>query len=253
MKRKPLIAANWKMHKTTKETKEFIEKFLSLVIDIKDRDIVLCPPFTSLYLASQMLHNTNVKLGAQNMYIEEKGAFTGEVSVLMLKDSGCEYVILGHSERRKYFCETDEFINKKVLLALKHGLTPIVCVGETLQEREENKTFQVLEYQITHSLDNLKNDEPHRVVIAYEPVWAIGTGKNATPQQAEEAQSFIREKYAQMYGKENSQKIRILYGGSIKPENFKDIMAQENVDGGLVGGASLDPESFFKIVLFDRQ
>lgn len=250
--RRPLIAANWKMYKTSDETKQFIDRFVHLVKDIKDRDIVLCPPFTSLYLASQLLKDTNIKLGAQNMYTEEKGAFTGEISPIMLKDLNCEYVILGHSERRKYFNETDEFINKKVLSALNYGLTPIVCVGETLQEREENKTFEVLEYQVRHSLANLKDEQPQKIVIAYEPVWAIGTGKNATPQQAEEAQSFIREKYSQMYGKENAQKIRILYGGSIKPENFKEIMAQENVDGGLVGGASLDPESFSKIVLFDK-
>lgn len=250
--RKPLIAANWKMYKTNIETKQFIEKFILLVKDVKDRDIVLCPPFTSLYLASQMIKDTNIKLGAQNMYTEEKGAFTGEISPIMLKDLNCEYVILGHSERRKYFNETDEFINKKVLSALSYGLTPIVCVGETLQEREENKTFEVLEYQVRNSLANLKEEDSQKIVIAYEPVWAIGTGRNATPQQAEEAQSFIRRVYAQMYGEENSKKVRILYGGSIKPENFKEIMAKENVDGGLVGGASLDPESFSKIVLFDR-
>ncbi|MCX7957348.1 MAG: triose-phosphate isomerase [Endomicrobia bacterium] len=245
--RRPLIAANWKMYKTILETKDFIDKFLILTKGINDRDIVLCPPFTSLYVASEMLKNTNIKLSAQNMYIEEKGAFTGEISPVMIKELNCEYVILGHSERRKYFNETDEFINKKMLMALKYELIPIVCIGETLQEREENKTFEVLKYQVENSLANLAYEQAAKIVIAYEPVWAIGTGKNATPQQAEEAQSFIREVYASMYGKDVAEKIRILYGGSIKPENFKEIMSQENVDGGLVGGASLDPESFFKI------
>ncbi|MCS7231181.1 MAG: triose-phosphate isomerase [Elusimicrobiota bacterium] len=247
--RKQLIAANWKMYKTILETKDFIDKFLILIksVNINNREIVLCPPFTSLYVASEMLKNTNIKLGAQNMYIEEKGAFTGEISPVMIKELNCEYVILGHSERRKYFNETDEFINKKMLMALKYGLIPIVCIGETLQEREENKTFEVLKYQVENSLANLTHEQAAKIVIAYEPVWAIGTGKNATPQQAEEAQSFIREVYANMYGKDVAERIRILYGGSIKPENFKEIISQKNVDGGLVGGASLDPESFFKI------
>ncbi|MCX7910355.1 MAG: triose-phosphate isomerase [Endomicrobia bacterium] len=247
--RKQLIAANWKMYKTILETKDFIDKFLILIksVNINNREIVLCPPFTSLYVASEMLKNTNIKLGAQNMYIEEKGAFTGEISPVMIKELNCEYVILGHSERRKYFNETDEFINKKMLIALKYGLIPIVCIGETLQEREENKTFEVLKYQVENSLANLTHEQAAKIVIAYEPVWAIGTGKNATPQQAEEAQSFIREVYANMYGKDVAERIRILYGGSIKPENFKEIISQKNVDGGLVGGASLDPESFFKI------
>ncbi len=250
--RKPFIAANWKMYKTTSETEEYIKKFLPLVKDVKDRDIVLCIPFTSLYIANSLLVNSNVKLGAQNMYVEEKGAFTGEISPLMLKDVGCSYVILGHSERRKYFNETDSFVNKKMLVALKYGLIPIVCIGETLEERENNKTFEVLEYQVKNSLANLTKEDAEKIVIAYEPVWAIGTGKNATPQQAEEAQRFIREKYAELYCDEVAKKVRILYGGSIKPENFKDIMAQENVDGGLVGGASLEVESFYKIVMYDK-
>ncbi len=250
--RKPLIAANWKMYKTTRETEEYIKKFLNLVKDIKDRDIVLCVPFTSLYIAEKLLNGSNVKLGAQNMYVEEKGAYTGEISPSMLKDVGCSYVILGHSERRKYFYEKDEFVNKKMLVALKFGLTPIVCIGETLQEREDGKTFDVLEYQVKNSLKNLSKEDADKIVIAYEPVWAIGTGKNATPQQAQQAQNFIREKYAELYGKDVSSKVRILYGGSIKPENFKEIMAQQDVDGGLVGGASLDVESFYKIVIYDK-
>lgn len=251
--RKPLIAANWKMYKTTKETKDFLNNFLPLVKGVDDRDIVICAPFTSLFIAFEIIKNSNVKLGAQNMYVEEKGAYTGEVSPLMLKDVGCEYVILGHSERRKYFGETDEFINKKVILALKHNLIPIVCIGETLEERESGKTFKVLEYQVKNSLANLSLSDAEKIVIAYEPVWAIGTGKNATPLQAEEAHSFIREEYAKLYGKEVAKKIRILYGGSIKPDNFKEIISKENVDGGLVGGASLEPESFYKIVMFEKR
>lgn len=251
--RRPLIAANWKMHKTVAETEDYINKFLPLVKDVYDRDIVLCVPFTVLYIANKLLSTTNnVKLGAQNMYTEEKGAYTGEISPVMLKDLGCSYVILGHSERRKYFNETDEFINKKVKVALKYGLIPIVCIGETLQQREQGKTFEVLEYQVQYSLSGLSSLEAEKVVIAYEPVWAIGTGKNATPQQAQEAQQFVRQKYAELYGSVVAEKVRILYGGSITPENFKSIMEQRDVDGGLVGGASLDPQSFCKIVLYDR-
>ncbi|MCX7956561.1 MAG: triose-phosphate isomerase [Endomicrobia bacterium] len=250
--RKKLIAANWKMYKTIKETKNYIENFLPLVKNVVDREIVICPPFVSLFIAGELLKNSNVKLGAQNMYVEEKGAYTGEISPLMLKEIGCEYVILGHSERRKYFMETDEFINKKALIAFKYDLIPIVCVGETLEEREKNLTFQVLEHQVKNSLTNLTSDYAAKVVIAYEPVWAIGTGKNATPQQAQEAQNFIRQVYSSIYGREISEKVRVLYGGSIKPENFREIMQQPDVDGGLVGGASLEYESFSKIVMYDR-
>ncbi len=249
--RRPFIAANWKMHKTVSETEEYIKNFLPLVKNVEDRDIVLCVPFTVLYVASKLLYSSNVKLGAQNMYIEEKGAYTGEISPVMLKDVGCSYVILGHSERRKYFGETDDFINKKVLVALKYGLIPIVCVGETLKEREEGKTFEVLEEQVKNSLANLSNADAEKIIIAYEPVWAIGTGKNATPQQAQEAHSFIRKEFSKMYG-EAAENVRILYGGSITPENFKGIMEQPDVDGGLVGGASLDYEKFSKIVMFDK-
>lgn len=250
--RKPLIAANWKMYKTIKETEEYIKKFLPLVKNVNNKDIVLCIPFTCLYVAKNFLNNSNIKLGAQNMYVEEKGAYTGEISPSMLKDVGCDYVILGHSERRKYFFETDEFVNKKMLVALKYGLIPIVCIGETLQEREDGKTFNVLEYQVKNSLKNLSKEDAGKIVIAYEPVWAIGTGKNATPQQAQQAQKFVREKYKELYGEEVASKVRILYGGSIKPENFKEIMMQEDVDGGLVGGSSLEVESFYKIVMYDK-
>ncbi len=247
--RKKLIAANWKMYKTVNEASEYVSRFLPLVQNIFDRDIVLCVPFTLLYIMSNMLEGTNVKLGAQDMYFEDEGAYTGEISPIMLKDIGCSYVILGHSERRKYFGETDEIVNKKLLSALKHGLIPIVCIGETLEERESGKTFEVLEKQVKYSLANLSTIDAEKIVIAYEPVWAIGTGKNATPQQAQQAQEFIRKKYAEIYGSLCAEKVRILYGGSIKPENFKEIVSQKDVDGGLVGGASLDPENFYKIVV----
>jgi triosephosphate isomerase len=250
--RKPIIAANWKMHKTISETKDFITKFLPKVKEVFDKEIVLGMPFTVLSTANELLKGTNIKLCAQNMYVEEKGAFTGEISPLMLKDVGCSYVILGHSERRKYFKETDEFVNQKMLVALKHGLVPIVCIGETLQERESGKTLEVIETQVKGSLSKLSTLDAEKVVIAYEPVWAIGTGKNATPQQAQEVHEFIRKKYAEMYGSIVSEKVRILYGGSIKPENFKDIMSQKDVDGGLVGGASLEVESFYKLVMYDK-
>jgi len=218
--RKPIIAANWKMYKTISEGKDFLTKFVPKVKEVFNKEIVIGMPYTLLSTAGEMLKNKNIKLSAQNMYIEEKGAFTGEISPLMLKDVGCSYVILGHSERRKYFKETDEFINQKVLVALKFGLTPIVCIGETLEERESGKTLQVIETQISRSLAKLSTLDAEKIVIAYEPVWAIGTGKNATPQQAQEVHNFIRRKYAEIYGSITSEKVRILYGGSIKPDNF---------------------------------
>ncbi len=250
--RKPIIAANWKMYKTISEGKDFITNFLPKVKDVYDKEIVIAMPYTLLFVAGEMLKGTNVKLSAENMYVEEKGAFTGEISPLMLKDVGCSYVILGHSERRKYFKETDDFVNQKMLVALKYGIIPIVCIGETLEEREQGKTLEVIGKQIKGSLSKLSTLDAEKIVIAYEPVWAIGTGKNATPQQAQEVHEFIRKKYAEIYGSIPSEKVRILYGGSIKPENFKEIMAQKDVDGGLVGGASLEVESFYKLVMYDK-
>lgn len=250
--RKPVVAANWKMYKTVSEAKEFVTKFLPKVSNVSDREIIIGAPFTVLHLCGDLLRDSNVKLSAQNMYTEEKGAFTGEISPVMLKDVGCSYVILGHSERRKYFNETDEFVNKKVLVALKYGLVPIVCIGETLEERESGKTLKVIEKQVKCSLAGLSDSDAERIIVAYEPVWAIGTGKNATPQQAQEVHEFIRKEYGKMYGLSCADKVRILYGGSIKPENFKEIMSEKDVDGGLVGGASLDVESFYKIVMYDK-
>ena len=244
--RRLLIAGNWKMHKTVQEAVELVRELKELVSDVKDRDILVCPPFTALYAVSRELEGSNIALGAQNMFYEEKGAFTGEISPLMVKDVGCSYVILGHSERRHIFGETDELINKKVLSAVNHGLIPILCVGETLQEREEGKTKDVIERQVKEGLKGL--NETSEFVIAYEPVWAIGTGKTATPELAEKVHSFIREILAEMFGKEKADSIRILYGGSVKPENAAGLMSQPNIDGSLVGGASLKAESFAKIV-----
>ncbi len=244
--RLPLIAANWKMNKTTAETREFITEFLPLVDGVKDVEIVIAPAFTSLPVAAKFLKGSNVKLAAQDVFWETEGAYTGEVSPLMLKDVECTYVIIGHSERRQYFNETDEIVNRKIRAAQEADLGIIFCIGETLQEREAGETLQVLKRQITEGLKGLS---AQGLVIAYEPVWAIGTGKTATPEQAEEAHSFIRKELKTLYGNEAEQ-IRILYGGSVKPDNIASLMAQPNVDGALVGGASLKPDSFSKIVRF---
>jgi len=244
--RRLLIAGNWKMHKTVPEATDFVKELKELVKDVNDRDILICPPFTALYPVSEEVAGTNIKLGAQNMYFEEKGAFTGEISPLMLKDVGCSYVILGHSERRHIFGETDELINKKVLSAVNHGITPILCVGEKLEEREAGETEKIIEKQVREGLRNVNKDS--NFVIAYEPVWAIGTGKTATSSLAEEVHQFIREILSSMFGKEKANSVRILYGGSVKPENAEGLLKMENIDGALVGGASLNAESFARIV-----
>ena len=248
--RRPLIAGNWKMNKTVEESLEFAKEFVEAVKDVADRDIMIAPPFTSIYPMAEVLKGTNVNLGAQNMYFEEKGAFTGEISPLMLKDAGCKFVILGHSERRYIFGETDELINKKVISAVSHGLIPVLCVGELLEERESGKTFEVVGRQLSEGLKSVP--ENAEFVIAYEPVWAIGTGKSATPEIAEEVHLFLREKLTELYGKDKADSVRILYGGSVKPENVEGLMAMENIDGALVGGASLKVDSFEKIVKFGR-
>ncbi len=248
--RKPIIAGNWKMHKTHKETSDTIEALKKLVADVSDREIIICPPFTSLQIAVQSAKGSNIKIGAQNMHYEDKGAFTGEISPVMIKDLGCEYVIIGHSERRQYFCETDHLIGKKIISALKHNLTPIICVGETLQERETNKTFSVIDTQIRGALKSVNHEQIQKCVIAYEPVWAIGTGKTATKEQAQEVHFYIRNTLSKIYSPEVSDTIRILYGGSVKPENMADLMSQPDIDGGLVGGASLEAETFSKIIKY---
>src|SRR3989338_7813690 len=247
---KALIAANWKMNKDIKEAVSFVKDFKKLVKNAKNIDIAICPPFTLLFELNELLKNSGIKLGAQNMHFEEKGAYTGEISPLMLKDAGCEYVILGHSERRQYFKETDDLINEKVKSALKNKLKPILCIGETLQQRNNNKTIEIIENQLMNCLNNINENEIKNIAIAYEPVWAIGTGKNATPEQAEEVHKFIRNLLLKVYNKKISDNARIIYGGSVKPENIKDLMAMKNINGALVGGASLEPESFAQICNF---
>jgi len=245
--RKPLIAGNWKMYKTGKETVDFCRQLKTRVGDKSDREILICPPFPSLQLAREELEGTKIGLGAQNMYWEQKGAFTGEVSADMLKDSGCEYVIVGHSERRAYFGETDETVHRKVKSAISQGLIPIVCIGERLEERESGKTMDVLTRQFEGGLSGIQLDRGDALVVAYEPVWAIGTGKTATTEIAQEAHLFIREQLRKLFG-ELAEEIRILYGGSIKPANISGLMACKDIDGGLVGGASLEVDSFITII-----
>ena len=245
--RRPLIAGNWKMYKTIPEAINLVNIIKAGVHKVTDCDIVICPPFTALAAVSEALDETNIDLGAQDMYSETEGAFTGEISPLMLKDVGCRYVILGHSERRAYFKEYDEAINKKVVAALKYNLVPILCLGETLEEREARRAFEVVKQQFDQSLGELKAEEIERVVIAYEPVWAIGTGRTATPEQAEQMHSYIRRLLNEKYGDPVAERVKILYGGSVKPDNIAQLMAKPNVDGALVGGASIKAESFIQI------
>ncbi|HUL00912.1 MAG TPA: triose-phosphate isomerase [Nitrospirota bacterium] len=249
-KRIPIIAGNWKMNKTTTEARDLANRIKSLVTGVKNREIVLAPPFTALQTVGEAIRGTNLVLAAQNFFWEERGAFTGEISGEMLLDLGCRYVIIGHSERRQYFGEVDEVVNKKLRQALLKGLYAIVCVGETLAEREEGKTNQVIEGQVTSALKSITEAEMHKIVIAYEPVWAIGTGKTATPEQAEEIHMFIRKKILTLYSGNVAETLRIQYGGSVTPENASAIMAMPDIDGALVGGASLKPDSFATIVKF---
>ena len=247
--RTPLMAGNWKMNKTAGEAAAMIKSLKPLVADVKDVEILICPVFTSLYAVSQEIKDSNIKLGAQNLFWEVKGAFTGEISPSMVKDAGCSYVIIGHSERRQYFGETDETVNKKTKAAFADGLIPIACVGETLKEREDGDTFKAIEKQVRDGLDGLTELQAQTLVIAYEPVWAIGTGKTAQPGQAQEVHAFIRKLYAQIY-KDAADKVRVLYGGSVNPKNVSDLMKQPDIDGGLVGGASLEADSFSQLVKY---
>lgn len=246
--RKKLIAGNWKMNKMTTDAIELANGLKRELYEIEDVEIVLCPPFTALDEISELIYDSNLKLGAQNIHWEDTGAYTGEVSAPMIKDLGCSFVILGHSERRQYFHETNETVNKKVAAALKHGLTPIVCVGETLKEREAGKTFDVVRDHIHNSLAALSEDDIRKVVIAYEPVWAIGTGKTASPAQAQEVHAYIRQLLQKRYTQELAEEILILYGGSVKPANTRELLTQKDIDGALVGGASLEIKSFSEIV-----
>jgi triosephosphate isomerase len=248
--RKPIIAGNWKMYKTLSEARAVTKGLRATVEGLKDREVVLCPPFTALSAVAEELRGSTIATGGQNAHWEMQGAFTGEVSAGMLKDLGCHYAIVGHSERRQYFGETDATVNKRAIAVFHAGLIPIICIGETLQEREANETFKVLERQIHEGLKGLM--VPTSAVIAYEPVWAIGTGKTATPLQAQEAHAFVRQQFGKLYGETAAQAVRILYGGSVKPDNMAALMKEPDIDGGLVGGASLEVESFTKIVLYDR-
>ena len=246
--RKPIIAGNWKMNKTITEALELVRSLSIELKDIKDVDIMVCPAFTALSSVAQAVDGSNIKLGAQNLFWEEEGAFTGEVSAVMLKDAHCEYVIIGHSERRSIFKETNDDVNRKIKAALKAGLLSILCVGEKLQEREDNKTFDVIADHVLGALQGLSADDLKNIIIAYEPVWAIGTGKVATPDQAQEVHAFIRKIIADNFGKESGKSLRIQYGGSVKPDNVKLLMAKPDIDGALVGGASLKAESFIALV-----
>ncbi len=243
------IAANWKMNKTIPETRDFIRSFVPLVRGLTDRDIVVAPPFTSLAAASEELKGTNVRLSAQDIFWEEKGAYTGEVSPGMLLDAGCSYVIIGHSERRQYFSEDDVAVNRKVKAARKAGLGVIFCCGESLQEREAGKTFEVIKREVQMGLTEVG---PDNLVVAYEPIWAIGTGRTATTEQAQEVHAFIGNTLENLYGNEAGG-LRIIYGGSVTPDNVDALMACKDVFGALVGGASLKPESFSRIALFKRE
>jgi triosephosphate isomerase len=248
--RKPLIAGNWKMNKTPSESKVFAEQLKNSKIS-SDVEVLICPPYTALSEVTKVLKGSNIQLGAQNMHWETKGAFTGEISGEFLLDLGCQYVILGHSERRQFFAETDEIVNKKMLTALKLGLKPILCVGEFLAEREASQTFNVIKRQINGGLVNITSLD--KVVIAYEPVWAIGTGKTATPEQADEVHAFIRKNISDKYGKDTASQLRILYGGSVTPDNVDNLMAKENIDGALVGGASLKLDAFLRLINFQSK
>ena len=245
--RKPIIAGNWKMNKSYSEAKKFLGELKELNLN-NDVEAVVCPPFTNLALAAKMLKDTSIEIGAQNAHYEDSGAFTGEISPLFLKDLGVKYVILGHSERREYFSETDELINKKVKSMLKNGIIPILCVGETLEERENGEAKSKVKRQIIADFEGLNSKDFENIVVAYEPIWAIGTGKTASADDAEEMCAYIREIIVEEFDKEAGDKVKIQYGGSVKPDNVKEIMSKENIDGALVGGASLESESYSDLV-----
>ena len=249
--RKPVIVGNWKMNKTPSEAKALLEEVKALDLD-ENVEKGFCVPAIDLLVAQEVLEGTDINYGAENMYYEESGAFTGEISPLMLKDVNAKYVIIGHSERREYFKECDCLVNKKVKAALAHDLVPILCVGETLEEREENKQEEKVKDQLTKNLKDVSEADIEKVIIAYEPIWAIGTGKTASAEDADDMCAFIRNFIKETYSEEASQKIRIQYGGSMKPENVKELLAKENIDGGLIGGASLKASDFEQLVNFNK-
>jgi triosephosphate isomerase len=247
---RPIIAANWKMNKTVSEALDFVNRLKKLVLGINDRHVVIAPPFPALYPVGAVLKDSGMGLAAQNLSGNKEGAYTGEVSARMLVDAGCTHVIVGHSERRTLFGESNEMVNAKTGMALQSGMRPIVCIGESLQERETGKTFDVIERQIKEGLNLIAAHDIDQLIIAYEPVWAIGTGITATPEQAGEAHAFIRQLMEELYGEGPADRLPLLYGGSVKPENIGKLMAQPDINGALVGGASLDVEIFGKIVTF---
>ena len=248
--RRPLIAGNWKMFKTCPEAVETAGQLVKLLPMTTDIDVMIAPPFTALAQVSDVVRGSCVSLGAQNLFWEAQGAFTGEISPAMLVSAGCKYVIIGHSERRQYFNETDETVNRRIKAAFDNDLIPVMCVGESEKERESKNTFSVLDKQLKMGLEDFSSDDLKGLVIAYEPVWAIGTGKTATSEQAQEVHQFLRSVLEKSFGNILAKSIRILYGGSVKPNNIAELMAMPDVDGALVGGASLDPETFSKIVHF---
>ncbi len=249
----PFVAANWKMYKTVQEAFVYAKEFARLVKDVADVEIVLAPPFTAIHTVAEAARNTNVGVAGQNLHFEREGAFTGETSGGMLKEAGAEYVIVGHSERRTLFGETDQIVARKLAAALAADLCPIACIGETLDERERGETFAVLDRQIRDGLvPSIPLAEIAKLVVAYEPVWAIGTGRTATAEQAQEAHAHIRRRLREHYGEEAASACRVIYGGSVKPGNIRDLVAQPDVDGALVGGASLDPNAFAEIVAKSR-
>lgn len=249
--RRKVIAGNWKMNMLPDEAIKFIEELAPLVKDT-DNEVILCVPYTDLFYSLLTAQGTNIKIGAQNMHYEETGAYTGEVSGKMLKSINVDYVIIGHSERRQYFAETDESVNKKVKSAFKYGLKPIVCVGETLEQREAGSAFDIITSQTEKALEGLLNEQVENTIIAYEPIWAIGTGKTATKEDANEAIKEIRKKIIEIYGQETGDRVIIQYGGSVKSTNAKELFSMSDIDGGLVGGASLKTDEFSKIVNFDK-
>ncbi|MEG6584914.1 triose-phosphate isomerase [Dendrosporobacter sp. 1207_IL3150] len=248
--RKPIIAGNWKMHKTVVEAVSLAQELAKLTADAKDVDIVVCPTFTSLFVVKEALNGTNVKLGAQNMHWEKQGAFTGEISPGMLNDAGCQYVIIGHSERRQYFAETDETVNNKLKAALANGLIPIMCCGESLEQREAGTTEAIVGAQVEAGLAGLTAEQVAGLVIAYEPIWAIGTGRTASSDDANAVCAFVRRTVAKLFGQDAADQVRVQYGGSVKADNIAELMAKSDIDGALVGGASLDAAGFSKIVKF---
>jgi len=250
--RKALIAGNWKMYKTCAEAVDEAKALVDLVQPMDDREMMIAPTYTALAQVSEALKGSPVALGAQNLFWENEGAYTGEISAPMLISAGCSHVIIGHSERRQYFGETDDTVNKKIETAINHDLIPVFCIGESEQERDLNQTFSILDKQVTKGLNNISSKDLETLIIAYEPIWAIGTGKTATTEQAQEVHQFIRSLIDKAIGSELAQSMRILYGGSVKPDNIDDLMAMPDVDGALVGGASLKADSFSNIIKFNR-